>query len=51
MLVDEGTAPSITDAKGPNLEDVAEVGEVVKNLVAPKRGVLPLVHQKIKVIP
>ena len=28
--VDEGAAPSIADAEGPNLEDVAEVGEVVE---------------------
>jgi len=30
MIVDEGAAPSIADAEGPNLEDVAEVGEVVE---------------------
>ena len=30
MFVDEGAAPSIADAEGPNLEDVAEVGEVVE---------------------
>ena len=30
MLVDEGAAPSISDVEGPNLEDVAEVGEIVE---------------------
>ena len=49
--VDEGAAPSIADAEGPNLEDVAEVGEVVEPgdpkaggaaSSAPKRGSHPL---------
>ena len=43
MPLDDDVSPSIADAEGPNLEDVAEVGEV--NLVALKRGVLPLAHQ------
>ena len=49
--VDEGTAPTIADAEGPNFEDVAEVGEVVEPgdpkeggaaSSAPKRGSHPL---------
>ena len=49
MIVDEGAAPSIADAEGPNLEDVAEVGEVVEPSSS-KEGVLPLAHRRTKVI-